>query len=138
MIELTLEQQLAVDEANGSPALVIDQRTKQTFVLVRSEIYERLARCTLATSSGIPEMSEGIRRSKTALRRDLPDLLADRCNRGKYVCYHRDERIGISDDYFGLIRQCVDRNLAEDEYIVEEIFPGAGREEEVEIETPNV
>ena len=40
-IELTEEQQRALDAENGTPT-VIDPRTKDAYVLVRREVYERL------------------------------------------------------------------------------------------------
>jgi hypothetical protein len=82
---------------------------------------------------GIPEMSEGVRRSKRALRLDLPELLANKRNRGKMVCYHLEERIGISNEYFDLIRVCVERDIPDDEFIVETIEPGAGSEKEIDL-----
>ncbi len=39
-IELTEQQQRALDAAQGPPT-VIDPRTSQTYVLLRSEIYDR-------------------------------------------------------------------------------------------------
>ena len=90
MIELTPEQQQALDEANGSPPVVIDPRTETTYRLVRLEKLEEFA--PPAPIVGCPEMSEGVRRSKRAIRRDLPELLANRRNRGKFVCYHLEER----------------------------------------------
>lgn len=40
-IELTAEQQQALDAENGPPQ-VIDPRTRATYVLLRREVYERL------------------------------------------------------------------------------------------------
>lgn len=80
------------------------------------------------------EIPEGIRRSLAALRRDLPELLASWWKRGKWVCYAGDERIGISRDYLTLIRKIAARGLKDDEFIVERVEPGAGREEVDDIE----
>jgi hypothetical protein len=41
MVELTKEQQQAVD-AGGEPPQFIDPRTKKTYVLIGAETYERL------------------------------------------------------------------------------------------------
>jgi len=42
MIELTEQQMQALETANGTPPRVVNPRTKETFVLVRTEEYERL------------------------------------------------------------------------------------------------
>jgi hypothetical protein len=42
MIELTEAQRQAIATAKESPPIVIDPKTKATYVLVRKEIYERL------------------------------------------------------------------------------------------------
>ena len=81
---------------------------------------------------GCPELSEGTRRVLAALRRDLPELLANPQTRGKYVCYHLEERLAIGTDYLALVRDCYHRGLPEDEWIVLTIAPGAG-EEEIEL-----
>lgn len=77
---------------------------------------------------------EGIVRSKAAIRAALPELLASWWTRGKYVCYHREERIGVGRDYFALVKKCVKRGIPEEEYFIDRIAPGAGSEEEEEIE----
>lgn len=123
MIELTPEQQQILDASNGSPPIVIDPRTAKTYVLVPK-----------APEPVDFEIPEGIRRSRAALRRDLPELLARCRNRGKLVCYAQEERVGISHDYAGLILECVRRNIPSNEFIVEVIRPGAGNEEEIEFE----
>ena len=89
-------------------------------------------------SDGIPEMSPGVRASKAALRRDLPALLADRRKRGKYACYHLEERLGVNGDYLALVRECNRRQLPDGTFIIERIKPGAGSEEEVEIDSFDV
>jgi hypothetical protein len=140
MIELTPEQQQALDSANGAPPVVIDSRTQAAYVLIRIEVFEKLkpAAPSDGTPPYIPEMSEGVRRSKAALRRDLPSLLASRRTLGRYVCYHLDERVAVSRDYLALIRECNRRNLPDGTFIIERIKPGAGSEEEIEIESFDV
>ncbi len=148
MIELTAEQLQALDNANGSPPIVVDTRTQDAYVLVRAEIFERLQKSTApetgapiqslpadSNAADIPGMDEGIKRAKAALRRDLPELLASRRTRGKYVCYHLEKRVGISKDYFALIRECKRRNFPRNECTIEKIAPDAGSMEVIEIET---
>jgi hypothetical protein len=132
-VELTPELQKALDESGGKPPVVVDQRTQQTYVLIRSEVYQRLTGSpTPAQPFVIPE---GIRLSKAALRRDLPELLANRRTRGKYVCYHKDKRVAVERDYLSVIAEVVRLNIPEDEYIVESVEPSAGSEEEEEVES---
>ena len=66
MIELTPEQQQAIDAANGSPPVVIDSRTQTAYVLVRAEFFDPAKTAVPAETDdlSIPEMCEGIRRSK--------------------------------------------------------------------------
>ncbi len=134
MIELTSEQQLAIDEANGHPAVVVDRRTGQTYQLVRIENGVKPKQEVRAEPGlSCPEMADGVRRSLRAIRRDLPELMANRRNRGKFVCYHLEKRIGIDKDKLALIREVVRLDISDDEYIIERIEPGAGNEEELEL-----
>jgi hypothetical protein len=137
MIELTPEQQRAIDAGNGSPPVLIDSRTQATYVLVPSKDFERPS-ATDEAAPGIPEISEGIRRAKAALRRDLPQLLASRWTRGKYALYHLEERVRVSSNYLKLIREANRRNLPDSTFIVERIKQGAGSVEETEIESFDV
>jgi hypothetical protein len=70
------------------------------------------------------EIPPGIRRSQEAFWRDLPQLLAQKKLRGKWVCYHGDERIGIG-RYEDLIRECLRRGLRDEEYDLGVIEPHA-------------
>lgn len=76
---------------------------------------------------------EGIVRSKAAIRAALPELLASWWTRGKWVCYHREERIGVGRDYFALEKKCIDRGISGEEYYIARIAPGAASDEEEEI-----
>jgi hypothetical protein len=75
---------------------------------------------------------EGIRASRDAFFRDLPELLKDRDLQGKWVAYHGDERIGVAVDDEPLIRECISRGLNADEYIVDIIEPKPTEPEEVD------
>jgi hypothetical protein len=68
-------------------------------------------------------LPEGIHRSREAFFRDLPELIKCRDLRGKWVAYHRDERVGVAVDDEPLIRECIRRGLKADEYIVDVIEP---------------
>src|SRR5271166_768002 len=69
-----------------------------------------------STESWLPE---GIRASRVAFFRDLPELIKDRDLQGKWVAYHGDERIGVAVDDEPLIRECISRGLNADEYLVD-------------------
>lgn len=86
-----------------------------------------------ATEDPFFEVPEGIRRSLAAIRRDLPELLAKRRNRGKWVLYHLDKRIGIG-DYLWLVGEVNRLNIPEPEYVIDRIDERAGSEEEEEID----
>jgi hypothetical protein len=70
------------------------------------------------------EVPPGIRRSQEAFWRDLPELLTKKKWRGKWVCYHGDERVGIG-TYENLIRECLQRGLKDEEYDLDVIEPQA-------------
>src|SRR5205085_10545715 len=97
MIELTDDQRRAVAEAGDAPPRVVDGKT--TYLLVRAEVYERL---TKSVQSGSFEVPEGIKRSRAAIRRDLPALLS---KSGEFVCYRGDNRVGVG-DYKTLMVEC--------------------------------
>jgi hypothetical protein len=63
-----------------------------------------------------PAIPPGILRSQQAFWRDLPELLNNKKNHGKCVCYHGDERIGIADSEEPLLRQCLRRALPRTEF----------------------
>jgi len=44
MIEITKEQRQAVKEHPDKPVPLVDPETRQTFILLRTEVYERLKR----------------------------------------------------------------------------------------------
>jgi hypothetical protein len=129
MIELTPEQWHVLTQS-GAPRFV-DPETNQTYVLIPVDLYERL-RPVLedGPAAPVPEVPAGIRRSREALRRDLPQLLEKRRFRGKWIAYRGDERIGIATDEITLIRECIRRGFADDEYYVGMITPSELVEEE--------
>ncbi len=43
MIELTEQQAQAIADAGETPPVIVDPRTRTAYVLVRKEVYERLA-----------------------------------------------------------------------------------------------
>ncbi len=124
MIELTDDQRRAVAEAGDTPPTVV--AGDQTYRLIREEVFEQQTKIVRPRF----EPPEGIRRSRAAIRRDLPNLLR---KKGKFVCYRGDERVGIG-GYRTLMAECNRRGFRDDEFVIALIGPAAGSEEEEEID----
>src|SRR5262249_26128235 len=104
-------------EAVLSPAEQADLEHYQSVAAVLERVRERARRALVAAPTPPePSVAPGILRSPQAFWRDLPELLARRRNRGQWVCYHDDERIGIAPDDAMLIRECLRRNIPSSEY----------------------
>jgi hypothetical protein len=129
-IELTDEQRQALRAEHGKPVDVVDPATRQRYVLLLQEQYERVR--SLLERGEVPARREwagiippGILRSQEAFWRDLPQMLKDKRNHGKWVCYQGDERIGIARTEAELIRECLRRGLRDDAYDLDVIEPRA-------------
>src|SRR5262245_37472387 len=129
-IELTQEQQRALDAQTEGPARVIDPRTQVAYVLVPAEEYERM--CPAPPPPIDIEIPPGIRRSKEAFLRDLPELLANRKHEGWWVGYHGDQRIGPFYDSRRLLKELDRRRVSPDEYYLGIIRLHEPEPEEVE------
>ena len=70
---------------------------------------------TYPASEDVLGIPPGILRSQEAFWRDLPHLLSQRKLRGRWVCYHGDERVGIG-TYDELIRRCIRRGIPDDAF----------------------
>src|SRR6266481_5207795 len=107
-IELTEQQRRLAQE--GQPIDVIDPQTKDAYVLLARQWFEQI-RPLLPPQASLGVVPEGIRLSQEALRRDLPQLLAQKHLVGQWAAYHRHERIGIARNAAALIRDCFERGL---------------------------
>jgi hypothetical protein len=128
-IELTDGQGQAIRAEQGRPVAVLDPTTNGRYVLLAEEQFERVRPFLEQAPGREPgaapaEVPAVIRRSQQAFWRDLPVLLEDGRHRGRWVCYHGEERIGIG-TYEELIQECVRRGLADNEYDLEVIEPQA-------------
>ena len=128
-LELTREQRRHL-ETERPPVEVVDPATDRTYVLIAREQYERVRDLLAAPAEPAPDpesaadlIPPGILRSQQAFWRDLPDLLKARRTRGKWVCYHGDERVGVARTERELVRECVRRGLPDDEYHTDVIEP---------------
>jgi hypothetical protein len=129
MLELSVQQRRAVHEHAGEPVEVIDPGTHRAYVLVAREQFEQMRslveserRPTESVDDGVPSIPAGILQSQKAFWRDLTHLLSQRKLRGRSVCYHGDERIGVG-TYEQLIRTCLGRGFPDDAYYLGQIRP---------------
>jgi hypothetical protein len=138
-MHLTEEQARQV-RTSPEPVELLDPTTQQAYVLLAREQYERvrtlLAGPTQPPAPGpetaIDIIPPGILRSQQAYWNDLPELLGNPSNHGKWVCYHDSERIGIGHTQRQLIRECLRRGLPDDAYYTDIIEPRSGAPWEVE------
>jgi hypothetical protein len=135
MTTLTAEQRREIEKAGDEPVRIEDPETHATYILIKSEVYDRIkppseTRYENLRTEPVPE---GIRRSREAFLRDLPELLARKRLRGSWVLYHGDERIGIWRNPQKMTREWIKRDLKVDEIYYGVIEPHS--EEDHEIET---
>jgi hypothetical protein len=118
MIYLTDEQRQALRQTGDSvPLPVYDPQTSQAYFLLPSALYDRVrAHLEEPTAEEDAEIPPGIRRSKAAFLRDLPELLKNRKLKGRWVIYHGDERIGVHWKPEKLIHECNRRGLKPVDY----------------------
>jgi hypothetical protein len=117
MIELSAEQRQAV--AQGEPVQIVDPLTHDAYVLVRAEVYARLAgelpRPADRPNPAIPPL---VLRSQQAFWHDLPELLKNKRNRGKWAAYHGGERVAIGRTDVEAYQECFRRGLKHAEFYV--------------------
>ena len=117
MIELTAEQRQAV--AQGEPVQIVDPLTHDAYVLVRAEVYERLAgELPHPVHQPSPEIPPMVLRSQQAFWQDLPGLLKNKRNRGKWAAYHGGERVAIGRTDVEAYQECFRRGLKHAEFYV--------------------
>lgn len=152
-LELTEEQRRQLAASAGTPVQVLNPENNRSYMLVPSkpltvsdftpeqlrrikdsgftpeEILQTIAHSTETSYEVHPMMVQ----SQKAFWRDLPELLKQRKLRKRWVCYHGDERIGISRDDAELVQACLKRGLDRGQFylgrIVEHPLPPWEREE---------
>jgi hypothetical protein len=122
MIELTSEQRQALDQQHGEPVRVIDPSTHDAYVLIRAEVFERMAGL-LRPPEHEPPAAIGLPRlrSMQAFWKDLPELLGNQRNHGKWVAYHGDVRIDLGKTQTELYQECFRRGLQRGDFYVGKI-----------------
>jgi hypothetical protein len=117
MIELNAEQRQAV--AQGEPVRIVDPLTHDAYVLVRAEVFARLAAVPRRPAEQPdPDIPPLMLRSQQAFWRDLPELLKDPRNHGRWVAYHGDERIAFGRSDVEVYQSCLRRGLKRGEFYV--------------------
>jgi hypothetical protein len=117
MIELNAEQRQAI--AQGEPVRIIDPWTHDTYVLVRAEVYARLAGVPQQPAERPdPEIPPLMLHSQQAFWHDLPQLLKDKRNHGKWVAYHGGERVAFVRSDVEAYQECFRRGLKRGEFYV--------------------
>jgi hypothetical protein len=120
MIELNAEQRQAI--AKGEPVRLVDPSTQDAYVLVRADVYASLdAELPRAGEEPNPEILPSMLRAQRAFWRDLPQLLEDKRNRGKWVAYHGEERVALTRSDVEAYQECLRRGLKHAEYYVGKI-----------------
>jgi hypothetical protein len=132
-IELTDQERFLAKQ--GQPVDVVDPTTNEAYVLLARRCFDQVRAQLSPAPAELPEQEvpEGIRLSKEAYRRELPDLLKQKKLIGQWVAYHRNERIGIARNGQTLREKCYKLGLAADEFFLGWIAP-CGLEEEEEID----
>jgi hypothetical protein len=112
-----------LEKAKAGPLTPEEQAEAQNYERIGHllSVLKAKARASLeAASQAAAEVPPGILRSQQAFWKDLPELLKNKRNRGKWVCYHGDERVGIG-DHKALIRETLQRRIPEDAYYIDRI-----------------
>jgi hypothetical protein len=117
MIELTPEQRQAVEQ--GKPVRVIDPSANGPLVVMRADVYERFADLLPPPMHEPPPGIDPLTlRSMQAFWRDLPELLRNKRNKGKWAAYHGDERVGVGKSQTEMYQECFRRGLQRGEFYV--------------------
>lgn len=117
MIELNPEQRQAV--AQGEPVRITDPSTQDTYVVVRAEVYARLAASSeRPAEQPNPEISPLMLRSQQAFWQDLPELLKNERNHAKWVAYRGVERVAFGRSEVDVYQECFRQGLKRGEFYV--------------------
>ena len=131
MVSLTPEQRQLVEQAGGEPVRLTDPETHAAYYLLKAEVYERVRDVIQPKAEVTWEIPEGIRLSREAFFRDLPELLKQKKLLGKWVAYHRDERVAIGRRERDVIEEINRRGIPEEEFATFVIRPQSPEPEEI-------
>src|SRR5207244_3656064 len=123
MTTLTAEQRREIEKAGDEPVRIEDPETHATYVLLKAEVFDQIKPPPRYENSLANQVPDGIRRSKEAFLRDLPELLTRKRLRGRWALYRGDERIGIFRNPQRMLRKVDKLSLKIDEYYSNVIEP---------------
>ena len=132
MTTLTVEQRHEIERAGNEPVRIEDPETHAVYVLLRAEVYEQIKPVPGSNGSASHQVPEGIRRSREAFLRDLPELLARKRLRGRWALYHGDKQVGIWRNPQRMLRKMMKLGLREDEIYSGVICPHPEDDDEIE------
>jgi len=132
MTTLTAELRHEIEKAGDEPVRIEDPETHTTYVLLKEEVYERIKPASCPDHLVSNQVPEGIRRSREAFLRDLPELLARKRLRGRWALYHGDKQVGIWRNPQRMLRRIVKLSLREDEIYSGVICPHPEDDNEIE------
>jgi hypothetical protein len=119
MVILRPEQRRAIGDAGDRPVPIVDPVTHDAYVLVRAHVYARLATIPQPPShQPNPDIPPLILRSQQAFWQNLPDLLKNKRNRGKWAAYHRTERVALTGSDLEAYQECLRRGFERGEFYV--------------------
>ena len=123
MTTLTAEQRQEIEKAGDEPVRIEDPETHTTYVLLKAEVYDQIKPSPRYENPLAKQVPEGIRRSKEAFLRDLPELLTRKRLRGRWVLYHGDKQVGIFRNPQKMLQEAEKLGLRIDEYYSDVITP---------------
>jgi hypothetical protein len=138
-IELTKEQRDQLKSLPFKAVTVVDTDTKQVYVLMQTEMYRLLisqqppnGKVVVDYTIGLPPVPEGIRKSREAFLRDLPQLLEDKRFKEKWVLYRGAKRLATASTHDELMDVCEKHGLKADEYWTDKVVYHQPEPEEIE------
>jgi hypothetical protein len=117
-IELTEEQQRALQAEPGKRINFLNPVTQQVYVLLAREQYERVRTLLEQPRVAVPRIPQLMLQSMQAYWRDLPDLLKMKLRKQRWVAYHADERVGFGRSQVKLYQECFRRGFQRGEFYV--------------------
>jgi hypothetical protein len=102
----------------ASPVSIMDPLTEDAYVLVRADVFARLAPQDPYVDLPDSEIPPLVLRSQQAFWRDLPELLKHKRNQGKWAAYHGEERIAVSASDAEAYQECFRRGLKHEQFYV--------------------
>jgi hypothetical protein len=134
-LELTEQQRQAIEAQGGQPVEVVDPATNRAYLVIAKETFASLQAAVAGTPAALVEQPctpPGVKRSRAAFLRDLPELLQNPKHDRWFALYHGDSCVRIARRYEDLLRECRRRGLQREAYYIGIIRPHEPEPEEIE------